>query len=155
VAIHITTGRQPWKARALCAGLPPDEWFPLKEAGQSNVGIEAKKICAGCPVAHECLTYAVSEHEEYGIWGGCGGSKLRALSSIWARKRQCDGYGWKRDCNCKWCTTLDRVIMENAVLNANGKGATHGIRVTYARGCRCFACRMAASRYSADQRSIA
>jgi WhiB family redox-sensing transcriptional regulator len=146
---------QPWREKALCAGLSPDIFYLQKEVGKSNGGLLAKKVCGGCEVAHECLTFAVSNHEEYGIWGGCGGARLRALNSIWSRKRDCDGYGWRDGCPCEWCTTLDRVIVENAVLNANGDGATHGIRTTYARSCRCFACRLAASMYTAEKRGAA
>lgn len=31
---------------------------------------EAKAICVGCPVAVECLTWALSNGETVGVWGG-------------------------------------------------------------------------------------
>lgn len=30
----------------------------------------AKAVCAECPVRRECLSFALSMHERYGIWGG-------------------------------------------------------------------------------------
>lgn len=30
----------------------------------------AKSICSQCPVAHECLTFAVTNQEKFGVWGG-------------------------------------------------------------------------------------
>lgn len=31
---------------------------------------QAKRICATCPVASECLDHALVVGERYGIWGG-------------------------------------------------------------------------------------
>jgi WhiB family transcriptional regulator, redox-sensing transcriptional regulator len=30
----------------------------------------AKALCAGCPVAAECLDHAMSRSDKFGIWGG-------------------------------------------------------------------------------------
>ena len=155
MATKITTGSRPWTARALCSGRDPNRWFPEREEGKSNVGHSAKKICAACPVSKHCLTYAVENHEESGIWGGCGEKDRRFLYRKW-NKRECAGRGWLEGCECPWCLTLDLAINQRStVFNSNGEGATHGIRVTYARGCRCYACKMSASLYSLEQRSIA
>lgn len=32
--------------------------------------MEAKNICAGCPVRNLCLEYALDNEEDFGIWGG-------------------------------------------------------------------------------------
>lgn len=32
--------------------------------------IEAKKICATCPVRVECLDYALKTHQDHGTWAG-------------------------------------------------------------------------------------
>ena len=120
----------------------------------SNVGHDGKKVCAACPVARDCLTYAIVEREEHGIWGGCGESKMRFLARV-HKDRQCDSYGWQDGCQCHWCVAVEDAIAQNVVFNANGEGATHGNRVTYARGCRCLACRICAGVYSLDQRGAA
>lgn len=31
---------------------------------------EAKRICSSCPVEEECLLFALSNGERYGVWGG-------------------------------------------------------------------------------------
>lgn len=30
----------------------------------------AKRVCAPCPVLHECLVHALTNREQYGIWAG-------------------------------------------------------------------------------------
>jgi len=55
-----------WQDRAACATTDPDMFFP-----ESSIhGADAKKICATCDVATQCLAYAISNGERYGIWGG-------------------------------------------------------------------------------------
>lgn len=55
-----------WFDQALCAQTDPEEFFP--EKGESSR--IAKKICGRCPVAADCLDYALASNERYGIWGG-------------------------------------------------------------------------------------
>ena len=42
----------------------------LKKAGANHNTPKAKAICATCPVADECLQYALDAGETRGIWGG-------------------------------------------------------------------------------------
>jgi WhiB family redox-sensing transcriptional regulator len=55
-----------WQALSLCAETDPEAFFP--EKGGSTRG--AKKICAVCDVAAQCLAYALENDERFGIWGG-------------------------------------------------------------------------------------
>lgn len=55
-----------WQARALCAEVDPELWFP--ESGHTSPA--AKRICQRCPVRAQCLAAAVAQHEQHGIWGG-------------------------------------------------------------------------------------
>lgn len=55
-----------WRAEALCAQTDPSLFFP--EAGQS--ARTARDLCATCPVADECLAYALARPEPHGVWGG-------------------------------------------------------------------------------------
>jgi WhiB family redox-sensing transcriptional regulator len=55
-----------WTERAACKDMPASLWFP--EAGQS--GATAKAVCAGCEVRAQCLQFALTTHEQYGIYGG-------------------------------------------------------------------------------------
>jgi len=45
---------------------PDGERQPEREIRERK----AKQICMGCPVRTECLDYAVSRPEKYGMWGG-------------------------------------------------------------------------------------
>lgn len=40
---------------------------------------QAKAICDSCPVAAECLTWALETGQDAGIWGGTTPSERRAL----------------------------------------------------------------------------
>lgn len=67
-----------WRAEAACKGTPTSEFFP---EGKRKVSAEVKALCASCTVRQECLTFAVTEHIQFGVWGGIGIRKRRALSS--------------------------------------------------------------------------
>ncbi|OBB52506.1 WhiB family transcriptional regulator, partial [Mycolicibacterium fortuitum] len=47
--------REPWQAEGICRQVDPEIFFP--EKGQSTK--DAKRVCANCPVAAECLEYAL------------------------------------------------------------------------------------------------
>jgi WhiB family transcriptional regulator, redox-sensing transcriptional regulator len=60
-----------WRASAACRSADPDLFFPI--SGQSLAERQiarAKTICAGCRVRRECLDFAQSHEQTYGIWGG-------------------------------------------------------------------------------------
>jgi len=65
-----------WQADALCAQTNPEAFFPAK--GDHNV--EAKKICGACDVKKQCLTYALANDENIGIWGGLSAIERRRLT---------------------------------------------------------------------------
>jgi WhiB family redox-sensing transcriptional regulator len=69
-------GQMPeWMERGLCAQTDPESFFPEK-GGSTR---EAKSICATCPVAAECLDYALDNDERFGIWGGLSERERRKL----------------------------------------------------------------------------
>ncbi len=55
-----------WQNYANCLGVDPDLFFP--ERGASTR--EAKEVCRGCVVQDDCLEFALSNGEKFGIWGG-------------------------------------------------------------------------------------
>jgi hypothetical protein len=67
---------QPWTEDALCAQTDPDTFFP--EKGGNNK--DAIATCRRCPVAAECLDYALANGERFGVWGGVTERKRRALT---------------------------------------------------------------------------
>lgn len=64
-----TTGN--WRSVGACLAADPDLFFPISATGPAAQQISrAKIICAGCEVRKECLEFAVSHDQMYGIWGG-------------------------------------------------------------------------------------
>ncbi len=64
-----------WQERALCAQTDPEAFFPEK-GGSTR---EAKRVCLSCDVRVECLEYALSQDERFGIWGGLSERERRRL----------------------------------------------------------------------------
>src|ERR1043165_9368976 len=64
-----------WQDYANCLGLEPDLFFP--ERGASTR--EAKEVCRGCVVREECLEFALSNGEKFGIWGGMSERERRRI----------------------------------------------------------------------------
>lgn len=59
-----------WIERGACVGSDPTLFFPGTGAEGARQAKVAKAICAGCEVRRECLEYAISNGERYGIFGG-------------------------------------------------------------------------------------
>jgi WhiB family redox-sensing transcriptional regulator len=69
-----------WYERAKCLGADPDLFFPARASSPTEAQLQsAKDICALCPVREECLQYALSNDEQFGIWGGLSEEERRAL----------------------------------------------------------------------------
>ncbi len=65
-----------WVALGACVGSDPRVFFPGK--GQDAAG-PARRICAGCEVQAECLEYALTRPEKFGIWAGTTERQRRAM----------------------------------------------------------------------------
>ena len=74
-----------WMAYARCRDVPPEVFFPSDGAGVEV----AQRYCAVCPVALQCLDYALENHIEHGVWGGASERKRRrSTQSLRARVRR-------------------------------------------------------------------
>lgn len=49
-----------------CRGVETSVFFPVSDTFAGD----AKAICATCPVAEQCLEYAIETHQSDGVWGG-------------------------------------------------------------------------------------
>jgi WhiB family transcriptional regulator, redox-sensing transcriptional regulator len=65
---------QDWTASSACKSADPDELF-VTGAAQNR----AKAVCMGCPVRTECLSDALDNRVEFGVWGGMTERERRAL----------------------------------------------------------------------------
>lgn len=72
------TPDMPWAVDAACAGVDPTLWFPDEHGGQYAARM-ARKVCADCPVRLECLDYALTTHQLFGVWGGLSEQQRRPL----------------------------------------------------------------------------
>lgn len=79
--------RPSWQENALCAQTDPEAFFPEK-GGSTR---EAKRICQGCEVRAECLEYALTHDERFGVWGGLAERERRKLKNHAVQAAQLNG----------------------------------------------------------------
>ena len=76
-----------WRDRAACAGYPNQLFFPAGDVSQRIVE-KAKAVCSICPVAADCLEYALETNQRSGIWGGINEDERRSLRRKWLAVRR-------------------------------------------------------------------
>ena len=77
-----------WYDRAACQSEDPELFFPIGTTGPAQLQVlEAKRICARCPVQSECLRLAILIGMDYGVWGGTSEGERRALRRRITRQR--------------------------------------------------------------------
>ena len=64
-----------WRNRAACQGVDPDVFFPVSDED----ALQAKAICAECPVREACLEWALATRERDGVWGGATERERRRM----------------------------------------------------------------------------
>src|SRR5262252_4487427 len=74
-----------WHQRAHCAGVGVDYYFG-EDTDKPTMSIQqvrrASKLCDVCPVYYECLTWALTTREEYGVWAGTSGRVRRRIFKL-------------------------------------------------------------------------
>ena len=79
-----------WINHATCRteGHDPELFFPVGSSGPALLQIEqAKTVCARCPVASDCLKYALNEGIEFGVWGGMSEEEREKLTRKLKRRK--------------------------------------------------------------------
>jgi WhiB family redox-sensing transcriptional regulator len=72
--------RDGWRSRGACLTADPDLFFPISAAGASAAQVaKAKRICAGCQVRSDCLSFALPQRDMQGIWGGTTDDERKKL----------------------------------------------------------------------------
>ena len=82
----VADSLQDWSARSACNNADPDDLF-VTGAAQNR----AKAVCLGCPVRTECLSDALDNRVEFGVWGGMTERERRALL-----RRRPDVSSWRQ-----------------------------------------------------------
>ena len=90
-----------WHKDAACLEADPEIFFP--ERGGSSEA--ARSYCARCPVSEECLSYALENPKEYGIWGGTSERERWAIAfkGVPARGAHYERPLKTSGCNCTRC----------------------------------------------------
>lgn len=70
--------RLAWKALGNCVDVNPALMYPDRGAHPEDVR-NAKELCRGCVVREECLDFALTRPEKYGVWGGTTEPERRVL----------------------------------------------------------------------------
>lgn len=71
-----------WRDRARCLTSDPELFFPVGTTGPAEQQIlDAKSVCALCPVRCECLQWAMNAgaQAQFGVWGGLDEGERRSL----------------------------------------------------------------------------
>lgn len=70
-----------WREQAACLQVGHVPFFPDRLEGHQVAAViePALSICRDCPVRAECLEFALTHDERYGIWGGTLPSQRRQM----------------------------------------------------------------------------
>lgn len=69
-----------WRHRAVCRDEDPELFFPVGSSGPAQIQTdEAKAVCRRCPVASECLSWAMESGQDEGVWGGLSRDERRRV----------------------------------------------------------------------------
>jgi WhiB family redox-sensing transcriptional regulator len=69
-----------WRHHAACRDEDPELFYPVGVSGPAALQIaEAKAVCHRCPVASDCLAWALGAGEDHGVWGGMDEDERRSL----------------------------------------------------------------------------
>ena len=67
-------------AEGLCGQTDPEMFFP--DSNHSYAPKQAIEICNRCPVQLECLEWALTNDERYGIWGGTTAQERSRMKGV-------------------------------------------------------------------------
>lgn len=72
----------PWREAAACLDVQNEVSFFPDTQDLGGI-VRAKAVCATCPVADACLTWALETNQGEGIWGGHTAKERRKLRRRW------------------------------------------------------------------------
>jgi WhiB family redox-sensing transcriptional regulator len=78
---------EPWNTQAACLNRDP-QWWDHESHVMTRECKKAMAICNACPVRIECLTSALDNEVEFGIWGGLTPFDRKQLVKRLERKRR-------------------------------------------------------------------
>jgi WhiB family redox-sensing transcriptional regulator len=82
----IPSFRPEWMDEAECCKEDNEDFFP-PDNDYSNVE-KARSICKRCPVWKDCLAFAVTTKQSFGVWAGSTPTQRRQLRSNYLRTKE-------------------------------------------------------------------
>jgi len=80
LAVPVGDRRMDWLDHAACRGSDPELFFPASDMSAGRGQVEAaKRVCRRCLVKGTCLSWALDDEQEAGIWGGMTEQERRRL----------------------------------------------------------------------------
>jgi WhiB family redox-sensing transcriptional regulator len=93
-ALHKRDTPQPWKAAGNCSGVDPALFYSEDRGAKGRTdAAAARAICKGCTVRLECLAFALTNGEEFGIWGGATERERRFMRRVVLKVRTGNAIG--------------------------------------------------------------
>lgn len=72
-----------WQTRAACRDADPELFFPASDDDTSVIVARARiavaPICKACPVATDCLRWALDTGQDHGLWAATTPTDRRAI----------------------------------------------------------------------------
>lgn len=69
-----------WRDQAACRDKPKNTFFPVNNSPDYARDLRAaRRVCASCPVAEQCLRYALEQDIDHGVWGGLSVRQRREI----------------------------------------------------------------------------
>lgn len=72
-----------WQARAACHDTDPELFFPATDDDAGLITTRARiaiaPLCRACPVATECLRWALTTGQDHGLWAATTPTDRRAI----------------------------------------------------------------------------
>lgn len=122
----------------------PDFFSPLAEDVR-----RAKNLCALCPVRFECLQYALSVPETYGVWGGADQWEIRTACAVAPHGEPAKK---ARPAKCPYCRSTRQVTEVRDVTSRASRAHCTGCGLSWKRA-RSFVKKKRARRGEAVPRS--
>lgn len=76
-----------WRDQAACLAVDGDVFYP---EGRGRAFRDAEEravaVCRTCPVATQCLAYALGRRDVWGVWGGTTEDERKEMLSIRVRR---------------------------------------------------------------------
>lgn len=78
-----------WMSRAACRNADPESFFPVGKGGPADeqVAYVRENFCDRCGVSGKCLSFALENHVNDGVFGGLTGEERESLKRRQSRAR--------------------------------------------------------------------